>query len=60
MAPIFQNLTCAPYTAQSSPCTLGNLAVYAINVTGAEDVVAGLRFAQRQNLRISIKNTGHE
>jgi len=60
MAPIFQNLTCAPYTPVSTPCTLGNLAVYAINVTCASDVVAGLKFAREKNIRISIKNTGHE
>jgi hypothetical protein len=38
----------------------GNLAVYSINVTGADDVAAGLKFAQEKNIRLVVKNTGHE
>lgn len=33
---------------------------YAINITGAEDAAAGLKFAQKNNIRLVIKNTGHE
>ncbi|RYP39365.1 hypothetical protein DL768_010721 [Monosporascus sp. mg162] len=42
------------------PCELGNYAAYSIRVTGADDVVAGLRFAQEKNIRLSIRNTGHD
>jgi hypothetical protein len=39
---------------------LGNYVDYAINVSGADDAVAGVQFAQKNNIRLVIKNTGHE
>ena len=59
-APYFQNQSCDPYTPVSQPCVLGNYASFSINVTCAEDVIAGLEFAKKQNVRVVIKNTGHE
>ncbi|RDW74452.1 FAD-binding oxidoreductase [Aspergillus mulundensis] len=59
-APFFQAQACDPFTNKSSPCELGNYYVYAINVTGAADVAVGLAFAQDHNIRLVIKNTGHE
>lgn len=56
----FQNASCDPFTPRAKPCTLGNYVDYAINCTGAEDIAAGLRFAQMHNIRLVIKNTGHE
>ncbi|KAF4614409.1 hypothetical protein G7Y89_g15329 [Cudoniella acicularis] len=56
----FQNQSCDPFTPTSQPCELGNYAVYSINVTGAQDVVAGLKFAQEKNIRLVIKTTGHD
>lgn len=38
----------------------GNIAEYSINVTNADDVAAGVKFAQEKNIRLVIKNTGHE
>jgi hypothetical protein len=38
----------------------GNIAEYSINVTSAKDVAAGVKFAQKKNIRLVIKNTGHE
>jgi hypothetical protein len=58
MAPYFQS--CDPYTSKTTPCTLGDYIDYSINVTSAEDVVAGLKFAQENNIRLVIRNTGHE
>lgn len=65
MSPYWQNDTCSPYAPFASPsgagaCTLGNLAQYSIRVTGAADVAAGIAFAQQQNIRLTIKNTGHD
>ncbi|KAI1765518.1 FAD-binding domain-containing protein [Hypoxylon sp. FL1150] len=60
MAPWFQNQTCVPFTNSSTPCELGNLASYSINVTNAEDVVTGLAFAKKQNIRLVVKNSGHD
>lgn len=60
VAPLFQNQSCDPFTPISKPCTLGNYVDFAINVTSAADVIAGVRFAQSQNIRLVIKNTGHD
>jgi len=60
MAPYFANNSCDPYTPRSQPCLLGNYASYAIEVTSIEDVVAGLSFADKNNIRLVVRNTGHE
>ncbi|PYI04014.1 FAD-binding domain-containing protein [Aspergillus sclerotiicarbonarius CBS 121057] len=58
--PFFQNRSCDPFTGESSACRIGNYYDYAINVTSAADVAAGLAFAQKKNIRLVIKNTGHD
>lgn len=60
MAPLFQNQSCDPYTPRTTPCTLGNYVDYAIDASSAADVAAGIRFAQAKNIRLVIKNTGHD
>ena len=60
MMPWFQNGTCDPFHPETLTCTLGNLVEYSINATSAADVAAGLKFAQSKNIRLAIKNTGHE
>ncbi|KAL5052320.1 hypothetical protein BDW71DRAFT_202437 [Aspergillus fruticulosus] len=60
MNPYFQNQSCDPFTSEYRPCLLDNYASYSIKVTGASDVVAGLKFAREHNVRLVIKNTGHD
>ena len=60
MAPFFANQSCDPYTAESTPCTLGNYVDYAVNVTCAADISAAVTFAQLNNIRLVVRNTGHE
>ncbi|KAI1417801.1 FAD-binding domain-containing protein [Hypoxylon sp. FL1857] len=60
MSPYWLNNSCSPYLEPNPSCTLGNIAVYAINVDGPETVAAGLKFARERNIRLSIKNTGHD
>lgn len=60
MNPAFQNQSCDPFTPTDQPCELGNYVSYSINVTEAADVVAGIKFAAEKNIRLVIKNTGHE
>ena len=55
-----QNRSCDPFTPREQPCTLGNYVDYAINVSCAADAVAGVQFAQKNNIRLVVKNTGHE
>lgn len=54
------NNSCDPFTNQSTPCTLGNYVSYAVNVSGPDDVASTLAFAQSNNLRLVIRNTGHD
>jgi hypothetical protein len=60
MAAFQQNNSCNPITSRSSPCLQGNYVDYAIEVHDSSDVVAGVKFAQGNNIRLVIKNTGHE
>ncbi|KAI8625340.1 putative FAD-dependent isoamyl alcohol oxidase [Xylariaceae sp. FL1651] len=59
MNPYYQNQSCDPFVTEK-PCDLGNYAVYSINVTGKDDVLAGLAFAKEKNVRLVIKSTGHD
>jgi FAD/FMN-containing dehydrogenase len=60
MGQYFQNNSCSPFLAANGTCVLGDLAQYAINVADASSVVAGIQFAQAQNIRLIVKNTGHD
>ncbi|KAI1408029.1 putative FAD-dependent isoamyl alcohol oxidase [Hypoxylon sp. FL1857] len=60
MNPYFQNQTCDPYTPKDQACELGNYFSYSIDVTEAADVSAGIEFATKNNVRLAIKNTGHD
>ncbi|CAG8428433.1 unnamed protein product [Penicillium salamii] len=55
--------TCAPINgsiAGSPVCDLGSASVYSVNATKPADVAAGIKFAKDNNLRLVIKNTGHD
>ncbi|OJD34048.1 fad binding domain protein [Diplodia corticola] len=58
MDPVWQN--CTPYTPREQPCELGQDAVYSINVTSASDMAAGVKFAAANNIRLVVRNTGHD
>lgn len=60
MNPYFQNQSCDPFTSAQRPCELGNYVSYSIAVSGTQDVVAGIQFTRESNVRLVIKNTGHE
>lgn len=59
MSPYYQNRSCDPFNTDQ-PCQLGNYVSYAINVTCAEDIRKGIEFAKKHNVRLVIKNTGHD
>lgn len=59
MVQTFQNNSCSPFLAAANgTCALGNLAQYAINVADASSMVAGIKFARANNIRLIVKNTG--
>lgn len=60
MAPFFANQSCDPWTPASRPCTLGNYVSYSVNATSAADIIQAVSFAQEHNIRLVIRNTGHE
>ncbi|KAI0441392.1 FAD-binding domain-containing protein [Xylaria telfairii] len=60
MSPYWLNNTCSPFAGLSAECDLGNLASYAINVSSVGDIIAGVNFVRDNNIRLTIKNTGHD
>ncbi|CAG8957990.1 hypothetical protein HYFRA_00000333 [Hymenoscyphus fraxineus] len=60
MQAFFANQSCDPFTPREQPCLLGNYARYAIEVTTVDDIKAGLSFAQENNVRFLVRNTGHD
>lgn len=60
MAPFFANCSCDPFTARDSQCILGTYVQYAVDVASADHVTKALDFAQRNNIRVVIRNTGHD
>ncbi|KAL4767772.1 hypothetical protein BDW60DRAFT_226368 [Aspergillus nidulans var. acristatus] len=60
MQQFFANRSCDPFTGESASCELGNYVSYAVNVSSSADVVAAISFAQENNIRFVIKNTGHD
>ncbi|KAI9714687.1 MAG: hypothetical protein M1828_001116 [Chrysothrix sp. TS-e1954] len=65
MSQYWLNDSCSPFAPYASAkgsglCSLGNAASYAIAVNEASDVMSGIEFARHQNIRLTIKNTGHD
>ena len=60
MAAAVANESCDAFTPLSKPCTLGNMVSFAVNATGPSDFAAAIRFSQEHNVRLVIRNTGHE
>ncbi|KFA79229.1 hypothetical protein S40288_02382 [Stachybotrys chartarum IBT 40288] len=56
----FTNHTCQPTDDPSSPCTLGYYGVYVLDAQAEHHVKAGLDFARNHNLRLVVRNTGHD
>lgn len=60
MQTFFANQSCDPFTEESRACELGNYVSYAVDVSSSDDVIAAIQFAQKNNIRFVIRNTGHE
>ena len=60
--PLYQGLTCLPPSLRngSTTCTLGGYASYSIEVTNVAQIQLALNFARNLNLRLVVKNTGHD
>ena len=55
--------TCPPVYASEAAfpqSDIGITPVYTINATKADHVAVGIRFAKENNVRLVVKNTGHD
>lgn len=60
MAPFFANQSCDPFLPASSRCILGTYVAYAVRVSSPSTINATLAFARTHNIRLVIRNTGHD
>lgn len=61
MFPLYQGRTCMPTDdPDASNCTLGGYAAYSVAVTKVSQIQLALNFARNANLRLAVKNTGHD
>jgi hypothetical protein len=60
MAAWWANFSCSPFSPASDLCTIDLLAHYTANVTSAADVQKVIEFTTRHNIRLAIRNTGHD
>ncbi|KAH8884410.1 isoamyl alcohol oxidase-like protein [Thozetella sp. PMI_491] len=62
--PLFQGRTCLPPAEDplglSGNCTLGGFAAYSVGVTTVAQIQTTLAFVQKYNIRLNVRNTGHD
>lgn len=56
----YTNETCRPTSNRNTPCTLGYYGVYVILAKTYDHVKAGVDFSRTHDLRLVIRNTGHD
>lgn len=54
------NDTCRPTTNPADSCTLGYFPIYVIMATTKQHIKAGIDFARKHNIRVIVRNTGHD
>lgn len=59
---MYEGLTCLPpgLRNESTTCALGGYASYSIEVTNVAQIQLALNFARNLNVRLVVKNTGHD
>ncbi|KAF4982316.1 hypothetical protein FZEAL_2045 [Fusarium zealandicum] len=62
MNPLYEGNACLPQNAKmdGATCQLGGLPVYSVNATSVSHVQLAVNFARNLNLRLVIRNTGHD
>ncbi|KAI8935079.1 hypothetical protein NX059_007674 [Plenodomus lindquistii] len=60
MAPFFTNDSCNPFMPKNAPCVVGAYVQYAVAAHDASDYKATIKFTQDHNIRLVIRNTGHD
>ncbi|KAI1504041.1 FAD binding domain protein [Biscogniauxia marginata] len=57
---VFANMSCDPFTPPDTQCVIGAYVSYAFNASGAEDYRATMAFAHKLDIRLVIRNMGHD
>ncbi|KAI1806734.1 hypothetical protein F4811DRAFT_508990, partial [Daldinia bambusicola] len=60
MSAFFANLSCDPFTPRDAHCIVGAYVPYAVNASDASDYRKTIAFAKEHNIRLVIRNTGHD
>ncbi|KAI0437787.1 isoamyl alcohol oxidase [Xylaria telfairii] len=60
MAAAVANESCDPFTSRELPCQAGDSVIYSVNATSAGDFAKAIAFAHRNNIRLVVRNTGHD
>lgn len=60
MAPFFTNNSCNPFLPKDTQCVIGAYVQYAVAAQSASDYQATIKFARQHNIRLVIRNTGHD
>ncbi|KAI1270205.1 hypothetical protein F5Y18DRAFT_6814 [Xylariaceae sp. FL1019] len=60
MAAIFANSSCDPFTPRDAQCVIGTYVQYAVNASCVADYQKTIAFAKANNIRLVIRNTGHD
>lgn len=54
------NETCLYDSSAGIPCDQGRISLYSVTVKTVEHIITAVRFASGKNIRLVIKNTGHD
>ncbi|KAI0017370.1 isoamyl alcohol oxidase [Xylariomycetidae sp. FL0641] len=60
MTPFAANASCDPMAPRELPCVIGTYVQYSVAVNSAEDISKTIQFANEKNIRLVIRNTGHD
>jgi hypothetical protein len=60
MWPFYQGRTCLPRLNPNTTCDIGSYPAYVVNISTVAQIQIALNLARNTNLRLVIKNTGHD
>ena len=60
MWPLYEGRSCMPTSDPTQNCTLGGYPRYAVNVSNIAQIQLTVNFALNANLRLVVKNIGHD
>ena len=60
MAPFFANQSCDPFQPTSGQCVIGTYVQYSVDVQTPDQIAQTIKFATDRNIRLVIRNTGHD